>query len=309
MAIFRISDNKLGGIKELRFESFFDKEKKLQNLTEANLGTLFGLEFVLTEYNLETFWLDTLAFDPTTKSFVIIEYKKVENFSLMDQGQTYLNLVLDHKADVLLEYSEKTGRSAKKSEIEWGQTRAMFIGPKFNTYQKRALSPNLPFELWEVAIYEGGLIEYDEITPTGIDKKVEKRTTTLTGTAAKEIKTYSVEDHLKKASDVTKDLFQKIREQILLLDPLIKEKALSWYIGYQLKGYNIVTLQIYTADKIMVNLAVEHPQDPEKRLKTAPKSWQGWSKIPLSRFELRSEKDIFYIMNVINQSYEFVRNR
>lgn len=309
MAIFKIFDTKLGGVKELRFESFFDKEKKLQNLTESNLQTLFGLEFVSTEFNLETFWLDTLAFDPATKSFVIIEYKKVENFSLMDQGQTYLNLVLDHKADVLLEYIEKTGRSVKKSEIDWGQTRVVFIGPKFSTYQKRALIPNLPFELWEVAIYEGGLIEYDEIIPTGLDKKVEKKAATLTGTAGKEIRTYTVEDHLKKASNEIQDIFQKTREQILLLDPIVKEKALSWYIGYQLKGYNIVTLQIYTADKIMVNIAVEQPIDPDKRLKTAPKSWQGWSKIPLRRFELRSEKDIPYIMKVINQSYEFVRNR
>ena len=131
MAIFKISNLKLTGVKELRFESYFDREKKLQTLTEANLENLFGLEFVSTEYNLETFWLDTLAFDPSTNSFVIIEYKKVENFSLMDQGQTYLNLVLDHKADVLLEYIEKTGKSLKKSGIAWGQTRVMFIGPKF----------------------------------------------------------------------------------------------------------------------------------------------------------------------------------
>ncbi|KKQ99170.1 MAG: hypothetical protein UT24_C0026G0001 [Candidatus Woesebacteria bacterium GW2011_GWB1_39_12] len=305
MAIFRISGTKLGGVKELRFESYFDKEKKLQNLTETNLDTLFGLEFVSTEFNLETFWLDTLAFNPVTKSFVIIEYKKVENFTLMDQGQTYLNLILDHKADILLEYMEKTGKTLKKNDVDWSQTRVMFIGPKFNTYQKRALSPNLPFELWEVAIYEGGLIEYDEITPVGAERRAEKKPSILTGTAAKEIKTYTLEDHLTKATEEIKDLFQKTREQILLLDPQIKEKAVSWYIGYQLKGYNIVTLQIYSADKLMLNLSVEHPFDPEKRLKPAPKSWQGWSKIPLSRFELRREEDIPYIMKIIKQSYEF----
>lgn len=308
MAIYKISDTKLVGINELRFESFFDKEKKLQILTETNLDTLFNLEFISTEYNLESFWLDSLAFDPVTKSFVIIEYKKVENFSLMDQGQTYLNLVLDHKADVLLEYIEKTGKNLKKKDIDWGQTRVMFIGPKFNTYQKRALSPNLPFELWEVVIYEGNFVEFDQITPPGTNQRQEKGSATLTGSAAKEIKTFTVDDHLKKASEKVKDLFQILREKILLIDSQISEKAVSWYIGYQLKGYNIVSLQIYK-DKIMINISLEKPIDPQKRLETAPKSWQSWNKIPLRRFEMRTESDIDYILKIINQSYEFIRSR
>jgi predicted transport protein len=204
-----------------------------------------------------------------------------------------------------LEYLEKIGKPLKKSEVDWSQTRVMFIGPKFTTYQKRALSPNLPFELWEVNLYEGGLIEYDEITPLGSEKKLDKKSITLTGTAAKEIKTYTVDDHLKNASQETKEMFQKLREQILLLDSNIKEKAVSWYIGYQLKGYNIAFVQVYTKDKLMVNVAVEKPIDPEKRLQIAPKSWQGWNKIPLARFSLTKEKDITYIMRIINQSYEY----
>lgn len=305
MALFKINGNKLTQLSEVRFESYFDKEKKLQNFTEANLQQLFGLEFVATEFNLENFWLDSLAFDSTTNSFVIIEYKKVENFSLMDQGQTYLNLVLDHKADVLLKYINVTKKTLDLKDIDWSQTRVIFIGPKFSTYQKRALSPNLPFELWEVALYDGGLIEYDEIIPAGGIKKIEKKTQVLSGSAGKEIKTYTIEDHLKNASEKTQDLFQKLREQILLLDPEIKEKPVSWYIGYQLKGYNIASIQIYTQESLMINLAVENPIDPEKRLVTAPKSWQGWNKIPFRRFSLKNEADIPYIMKIIEQSYQY----
>jgi len=305
MALFKISGNKLTQLSEVKFESYFDKEKKLQNFTEANLEQLFGLEFIATEFNLENFWLDSLAFDSATNSFVIIEYKKVENFSLMDQGQTYLNLVLDHKADVLLKYINVTKKTLDLKDIDWSQTRVIFIGPKFSTYQKRALSPNLPFELWEVALYDGGLIEYDEISPTGGIRKSEKKTVSLSGTAAKEIKTYTIEDHLKNASEKTQDLFQKLREQILLLDPEIKEKPVSWYIGYQLKGYNIASIQIYTQEILMINVAVENPIDPEKRLVMAPKSWQGWNKIPFRRFSLKNENDIPYIMKIIEQSYQY----
>lgn len=304
MALFKIQGQKLSPVKDVKFESYFEKEKKLQNFTEANLQELFGLEFISTEFNLESFWLDSLAFDPSLNAFVIIEYKKVENFSLMDQGQTYLNLVLDHKADVILEYITKTKKTINKNDIDWSQTRVMFIGPKFNTYQKRALSESLPFELWEITLYDGNLIEYDEIIPVGTQKKNEKKvTTTLSGSAAHEIKTYSIEEHLKNASDHIIDLFQKLREQILLLDPEIKEKPVSWYIAYQLKGYNIASVQVYK-DKLMVNVTIDHPNDPEKKLEDAPKSWQGWSKVPIRRFTLTSDIEISYLMRIITQAYE-----
>lgn len=304
MALFRIQGQKLTPVRDVQFESYFEKEKKLQNFTEANLQELFGLDFISTEFNLESFWLDSLAFDPILNAFVIIEYKKVENFSLMDQGQTYLNLVLDHKADVVLEYINKTKKTISKHDIDWSQTRVMFIGPKFNAYQKRALSETLPFELWEVTLYDGGLIEYDEISPVGTLRKNEKKvTSTLSGSAAREIKTYSIDEHLKNTSNTVVDLFQKLREQILLLDPEIKEKPVSWYIGYQLKGYNIASIQVMK-DKLMVNVTIDAPIDPEKKLEDAPKSWQAWSKVPIRRFALTNDRDIPYLMRIITQAYE-----
>jgi predicted transport protein len=222
----------------------------------------------------------------------------------MDQGQTYLNLVLDHKADVLLEYLEKTNKPLKKNEVDWSQTRVMFIGPKFNTYQKRALSETLPFELWEVTLYDGGLIEYDEIIPIGLQKKTEKKTIpVLTGTAGNEIKTYTVEDHFKKSDPNLFDIFQKLREQILLLDTQIKEKPVSSYIGYQLKGYLIVWVQVLK-DRLFINMAVENPIDPESRLEMGTKSSNSISKIPVRRFIMKSDKDVAYVMRIISQAYE-----
>lgn len=245
MALFKISQSKLNPVKEVKFESFFDREKKLQNLTEDNLKELFGLEFIATEFNLETFWLDSLAYDPTINAFVIIEYKKVENFSLMDQGQTYLNLVLDHKADVLLKYLSKTHKTLDLKDIDWSQTRVMFIGPKFNTYQRRALSPRLPFELWEVAIYEGGLIEYDQILPVGGDKKTEKKAPSLlVGTAAKEITVYTEEDLVKPTWEKTRELLKEFEELLLQGDIDTKIKYNKYYIAYISKhGRNYVEIE------------------------------------------------------------------
>ncbi len=87
MALFNI-DNKdeLEQIKELPFKL----EKEIQNLTEQNLATIFGLDFVRSEFSLNNFRLDTLAFDKDAASFVIIEYKRDKNFSVIDQGYAYL---------------------------------------------------------------------------------------------------------------------------------------------------------------------------------------------------------------------------
>ncbi|MFZ0328463.1 MAG: hypothetical protein WBP64_05315 [Nitrososphaeraceae archaeon] len=54
---------------------------------------------VRSEFELHGFRIDTLAFDKESKAFVIIEYKKDRNLSVVDQGIAYLNLMLNNKAD------------------------------------------------------------------------------------------------------------------------------------------------------------------------------------------------------------------
>ena len=80
----------------------FKNEKELQNFFEKNVETILGYKFVETEFSVGNFRIDTLAFDEETKSFKIIEYKNVKNHSLVDQGYTYLKLLLERKADFVL---------------------------------------------------------------------------------------------------------------------------------------------------------------------------------------------------------------
>ena len=71
----------------------------MQTLVESNLQTIFTLMIVRSEFGLHGFRIDTLAFDKESKAFVIIEYKKDRNLSVVDQGIAYLNLMLNNKAD------------------------------------------------------------------------------------------------------------------------------------------------------------------------------------------------------------------
>jgi len=86
-------------------EEQFPLEREVQRLTEANLQELFELVYVRSEFDLHGLRIDTLSFDRESGAFVIIEYKKDRNFSVVDQGVAYLNLMLNNKADFILEYN------------------------------------------------------------------------------------------------------------------------------------------------------------------------------------------------------------
>jgi len=144
MALFKINKNKVERIKE----KSIDLERDLQKITENNLEEIFGLKFVSSEMRLNNFRIDTLAFNPEQKSFVIIEYKKDRSFSVVDQGYSYLSLMLNNKADFVLEYNEKTMSSLRRDDIDWNQSRVIFIANSFTVYQQNAINfKDLPFEL------------------------------------------------------------------------------------------------------------------------------------------------------------------
>ena len=96
MAIFKLGQQ-LDFIKELPFKY----EKEIQTLVEKNLKTLLHIDFIRSEFSLNNFRIDSLAFDTEAKSFVIIEYKRDKNFSVIDQGYAYLSLMLNNKADFI----------------------------------------------------------------------------------------------------------------------------------------------------------------------------------------------------------------
>ena len=108
-----------------------------------------------SELALNNLRIDTLAYNPDTHAFIIIEYKKSQNFSVIDQGYAYLSLLLNNQADFILEYNQILNRNLSKKSVDWSQSRVIFVSPKFTRYQQQATNfQDLPFELWEIRQYE-----------------------------------------------------------------------------------------------------------------------------------------------------------
>ena len=97
MYLYNIHQKKLNNLAEKSFKL----EKDIQNVFESNLETLTNWKFIKSEFTIKANRIDTLAYDSENNSFVIIEYKRDRHFSVVDQGVSYLNLMLEYKADYI----------------------------------------------------------------------------------------------------------------------------------------------------------------------------------------------------------------
>ena len=111
MILYNNTSSKLNQVKEKPFKL----EKEIQNIFENNLHEVMGLELVKSEFAIKNKRIDSLAYDKQTNAFIIIEYKRDKNYSVVDQGLTYLNLMLQNKAEFILTYNE-TLQDTKQSK-------------------------------------------------------------------------------------------------------------------------------------------------------------------------------------------------
>lgn len=297
MPLFKIENDRLEYIKE----SPFKLEKEIQNLTEHNLKNVFGLDFVCSEFSLNNFRIDTLAFDKEASSFVIIEYKRDKNFSVIDQGYAYLSLMLNNKADFILEYNEKCKDTLKREDIDWTQSKVIFISPNFTTYQKEAINfKDLPIELWEVKRYNNKSVSYNQVQSSGSQESVQtiSRQNDTIEKVTTQIKVFTEQEHLDKATEEIKELYEKLKNAILNLDSLeVKPKKLYIaFVGFS----NVVDVHIQrNGIKMWLNLEQGELDDP-KKISRDVSSTGHWGNGDYE-IMLRTDEDLEYIMSLIKQ--------
>ena len=300
MAIFKIQNKKLIPIKERKWPS----EKHLQKLTEENLEKVFpDLQFVATEFPVETFRIDTLAFDKETSAFVIIEYKRGRSFSVIDQGYSYLSLMLRHKADFILEYNEKTKNSLGKKDVDWSQSRILFLAGSFTTHQKNAINfRDLPIELWEVELYDNSTVLYKEILPSEASESIKKITGDETiERVNEEVKDYTIEDdHTNKTTEEIRNLFHDFQERVLELSGT-KEAAKKQYISYRVEGRDTFAYVLLRKNSIKIQMPVPQNElnDP-KKISREINNYPRRTEIPLDK-----PAGLLYVLDLVEQCYRY----
>jgi len=303
MPVFKINNSKLSEVKNVSFSL----EKELQDITEKNLDNIFNLEFVSSEFKLNNFRVDTVAFDREINSFVIIEYKKDRNYSVIDQGYSYLSLMLNNKADFVLEYNEKTNHSLKKKkDIDWSQSKVLFISSAFTPYQRNAIGfKDLPIEIWEVKKYDNGTIFYNQLKPLEARESIKTISKNKTlEKVNKEIREYSFDDIFKKDWIKPKKLFDTLREDILEIDERIEEKINKFYIGYKIGFFNVCTIHAFKSKLELHLIRVEKGdlKDPKNEIDQTPWQKYGWGKF--CSYTIKNFNEIDYGLFLIKQVYE-----
>lgn len=285
----------------------FDLEKEIQVLFEKNLEELFNLQFVKSEFSIKNFRIDTLGFDFENKSFVIIEYKKDRNFSVIDQGYTYMSLMLNNKSDFIIEYNENCGGILKRDDIDWTQSKVIFVSTHFTEYQKHSVNfKDVPFELWEVKKYENdmfGLFQHkttsDESISTISDDK-----SNVVNQVSREVKIYTEDDHLNspKISDTTKEVYQNLKDRILNIGGDVNIVPKKSYIGYKRKT-NFFDVLIQRGDLwCWINMKKGELDDPINLCRDITSIGHYGN----GDYDLRINEntDLDYVMFLINQSYK-----
>ncbi|MBE9468068.1 MAG: hypothetical protein IMY72_07075 [Bacteroidetes bacterium] len=297
MALFKI-EKRLQYIKEKTFKL----EKEIQTLTEENLNTIFGLDFVKSEFALNNFRIDTLAFDKDSNAFVIIEYKRDKNFSVIDQGYAYLSLMLNNKADFILEFNENLDKTLKRNDVDWSQSRVLFISPAFTNYQREAINfKDLPIELCEIKRFENNTVSYEQIQKSGAQesiKTISKSDNTINN-VVKEIKVYSEQEHLENVNEEIVELYEKFKSAIQNLDNLeIKPK--KKYIAF-VSGHNVIDiLPQKRALKMWINMN-KGELDDSKNITRDVSTTGHWGNGDYE-IQTNSDDDLEYILSLVKQS-------
>lgn len=236
----------------------FTSEKELQNLIEVNLEEVFGCRFIATEFStgsVHSGRIDTLALSEDGNP-VIVEYKKVENSNLVNQGLFYLDWIKDHKGDFELAVQRALGDVS----VDWSHVRVICLAPSFDKYSLHAVNHiDSGLELWRYHRYQNKVLEIEEVFRASDSKraretKAGQNLTSLIKASDKD--DYNFTQHLNRASPETEGLVLAFSEFMSNLDDSIAEVPQKLYVAYKL-AKNIACLEVHKK-KITIFLSMDY---------------------------------------------------
>ena len=243
-----MSDIKLFRVTDSAAEELIDRpvklEKQLQTLLEKHLETFLHVRFVASEYSTgktHAGRIDTLGLDenfcPT-----IIEYKRNSNANVINQGLFYLDWLMDHRGEFELIVMKQFGQETV-DKIDWSAPRLLCIAENFSRYDEHAVQQiNRNIELLRYAYYpDHQLLMLDLVNAVVAKTDMDDET----GDEPASAKQYTTQaEHLERADERLKSLFQAVRDHMDDLGDDVQERFLKWYIAYKrLKNFATVQLQ------------------------------------------------------------------
>ena len=208
---------------------------------------------------------------------------------------------MNNKAEFILLYNEnnKDNRMIKKNDIDWTQSKVIFISPNFTNYQRKAIEfKDLPIELWEVKLYSNDTILFNQIQSP---EKSESITTIsqrseVVKQVSREVRTYDEEYHFQRASDNTKSIYNELKNSILSFGTNISVKPVKMYIAFVRKSSFVSVLLKKSHLTIVILMKTGSLVDPKNITKD---KGHGYYEI-----KLKDSTDLGYIITLIKNAYD-----
>lgn len=314
--IFRNNNGKAEEINKITFDS----EKEIQNFCEKNLENILNLIFVESEFMIANFRFDTLAYDEINNSFVIIEYKNGENFSVIDQGFAYLSTMLDRKADFILAYNKKYNSS--KSDFNWERSKIIFISTNYNKFQSSINFNDLPIELLKIKRYGDNLYDLEKISLINTKWSIKELTKSKLNSNKRtvenedknefskvmgETKQYSEEDVFSdpraKSCDEIIEIYNELKDYILSLDDSITINIKKHYMTFNKDRKILISIvPLKNSLNLLLNDNIENIDDPKNTARNVMD--KGHWGVGDSEIKIEIDSDIEYIIYIINKYIE-----
>lgn len=235
-------------------------EKKLQVLIEKHLETFLHVRFVASEYSTgktHAGRIDTLGLDenfcPT-----IIEYKRNSNANVINQGLFYLDWLMDHRGEFELIVVKQFGQETA-DKIDWSAPRLLCIAENFSRYDEHAVQQiNRNIELLKYAYYPDHQLLMLDLVNAVVAKTDMDDETSDEPASAKQYTTQA--EHLERADERLKTLFQAVSDQMDDLGEDVQERFLKWYIAYK-RLKNFATVQLQTGKNSLLMWLPLNPDD------------------------------------------------
>ncbi|GIZ05483.1 hypothetical protein MSATCC14277_0650 [Metamycoplasma salivarium] len=307
MLIYEKKNNEIIKLEKNEFES----EKDLQNFVEKNMEKLFSIKFIKSEFQIDKYRFDSVGFnkDEDWNSFVIFEYKKSQNYSLIDQGYAYLSTALDRKSELILLYNEIFNKSLRVNDVNWENIRVYFVSPKFTIYQRDAVQETMPFELYEINQYSQNIITISKYNSNFYQKNGNNKFSNDTKNKVinkvnHEVKVYSETYFLNRLSSDMKDLYFELKTKISEL-PNVEFTPLKVYLAIKVNNHPLCSFA-FSNNTIKIALSARTNEIEDYRKLVVDWSNIGHWGVGNAMFELTNEDDLEYAMFLIKQTYNLV---
>lgn len=278
--------NTRDGVKEYK-SSTVDLEKKLQNIIENNMQSLFGVTFLASEFYITNGRIDSIGIDENLCP-VIFEYKRSINENVINQGLFYLDWLLNHKDSFNMLLINNEMNKIIES-IDWDNPRIICVANDFSKYDQYAVNQmKHDISLVRYIKFEDDLLLFEHVNESNFKDN--------------STSSYLVKNRKKESSQILSDLYEEIKYYILSLGEDVTENILKHYIAFR-KLKNIICVETSYKDKLILRLKLDASAFPFENgfsRNTTGKGHLGTGDVELT---IRNNSDFLKAKPFILQAY------